>query len=43
LDHIDVRRKIARKEIHIGRPKINPGETLVTIDNGTRYAVEYAI
>ena len=34
-----VNRKLADGEIHIGPPPLEPGETLVIIDNGTRYAI----
>jgi hypothetical protein len=34
-----VARKITDGEIHIGPPTLKPGETLSTIDNGTRYAI----
>jgi len=38
-DDRDVMSKIKECEIHIGRPKINPGETFSLIDNNTRYAI----
>jgi len=34
-----VNRKIAEHEIHIGPPPLEDGETLLIIDNGTRYAI----
>ena len=27
-------------EIHLGKPEINPGQRLLLIDGGTRYAIE---
>jgi len=36
-----VERKLAEGSIHIGKPALKPGERLLTIDNGTRYAVEW--
>lgn len=33
-------RKLAEGLIHIGKPALQPGQRLTTIDNGTRYAVE---
>ena len=35
-----VKRKIEAGEIHIGKPPLNPGDRLVTIDKATRYAIE---
>lgn len=32
--------KISEGEIHIGRPTPGPGESIVLIDGGRRYAVE---
>lgn len=32
--------KVRDGEIHIGRPECKPGESIVTIDDGTRYAIE---
>ena len=37
-----VERKLADGEIHIGAPKLKPGERLLIIDEGTRYAIEEA-
>ena len=34
--------KISEGEIHIGRPTPGPGESIVLIDGGLRYAVETA-
>lgn len=34
--------KIAEGSIHIGKPALKPGERLLVIDNGTRYAIEEA-
>jgi len=34
-----VNRKLAEGEIHIGPPPLEPGESLVIIDQGTRYAI----
>lgn len=36
----DVERKLTDGEIHLGKPATKPGERVVTIDNGTRYAIE---
>lgn len=36
----DVTQKVADGEIHIGKPQLKKGETLITIDNGTRYAIK---
>ena len=36
----DVGSKRARGEIHIGEPRLRPGQRLVVIDEGTRYAIE---
>ena len=33
--------KLARGEIHIGKPDLKPGERLTLIDGGTRYAIEH--
>lgn len=33
-------KKLAEGEIYIGRPPCDPGERVVLIDNGTRYAIE---
>lgn len=35
-----VRGKIDGGEISLGQPELKPGQRLVLIDNGTRYAVE---
>lgn len=35
-----VNRRLHAGEIHIGRPPIKPGQRLVMIDNGLRYAIE---
>jgi hypothetical protein len=35
-----VLRKVNAGEIHIGKPKLKPGQRLILIDNGTRYAIE---
>lgn len=35
-----VRRKLREGSIHIGKPGVKPGERLIVIDNGTRYAIE---
>ena len=43
FDAIDVERKIKEGLIYIGPPPVQPGERLIIIDNGCRYAVEYAI
>jgi hypothetical protein len=37
---IVVPQKLRDGEIHIGRPILKPGQRLVLIDNGTRYAIE---
>jgi len=37
-----VQRKLAAGEIHIGKPRLKPGERLHVIDSGTRYAIEEA-
>lgn len=37
-----VYRKLSAGEIFIGPPKLKPGEKLVVIDEGRRYAVEDA-
>lgn len=39
LAQATVRRKISEGAIHIGKPEVKAGETLVTIDEGTRYAI----
>jgi len=36
----DVNRKIEDDEITIGEPKVTPGDRLIVIDNGWRYATE---
>jgi hypothetical protein len=38
----DVDEKVHAKEIHIGKPALKPGQRLVVIDEGTRYAIEEA-
>lgn len=35
-----VHEKIKDGEIHIGQPNLKPGQRLVLIDGGTRYAIE---
>ena len=35
-----VAQKLAEGEIHIGEPALKPGQKLLVIDNGTRYAIE---
>lgn len=41
IDAIDtVNRKLAEGSIHIGKPPARPGDRVVIIDNGTRYAIE---
>jgi hypothetical protein len=40
FDAADVDRKIAEGEIHIGKPTLKPGDRLVVVYNGTRYAIE---
>lgn len=35
-----VREKIAEGSIHIGKPTAKPGEHVVLIDGGARYAIE---
>ena len=37
-----VQRKIRDGEIHIGQPRIKPGERLITVDGGLRYAIEWS-
>lgn len=32
--------KIAQGEIKIGKPNVMPGDRLIVVDSGTRYAVE---
>lgn len=34
-----VERKISEGSIHIGKPVLRPSETLLIIDDGTRYAI----
>ena len=36
---IDVERKLAGGEIHIGRPPLKTGQRLAVIDRHTRYAI----
>ena len=36
----EVRAKIAEGEISIGQPELKPGNRLLLIDGGTRYAIE---
>ena len=38
----EVRAKIEDGEIAIGKPDLEPGERLLLIDDGTRYAIERA-
>lgn len=33
-------RKLRAGEIHIGKPQLKPGQQLILIDNGSRYAIE---
>jgi hypothetical protein len=35
-----IREKIEDGEIELGKPELNPGERLLLIDEGCRYAVE---
>lgn len=35
-------RKVREGSIHIGKPDLKPGQRLLIIDNGTRYAIEEA-
>lgn len=35
-----VANKIKSGDIHIGKPELKPGETLVICDDGTRYAID---
>ena len=35
-------RKLAAGEIHVGKPALQTGQRLLTIDSGTRYAIEEA-
>ena len=37
-----VQRKIRDGEIHLGQPRIKPGERLITVDGGLRYAIEWS-
>ena len=39
-DKEEVRRKIRDREIIIGFPPVQPGENIVIIDDGTRYAIQ---
>lgn len=39
----DIAGKVEEGLIHIGKPELKPGEKLITIDNGARYAVEKLI
>ena len=39
-DAAHVGRKLTAGEIHIGAPLLKKGERLLTIDEGTRYAIE---
>ncbi len=38
-DRAQVEQKIAEGQIHIGPPAVKPGERLITIDAGSRYAL----
>lgn len=38
-----VDRKIAEGQIHIGRPPLKDGDTLMVIDGGARYAIHEGI
>lgn len=40
-DRQAVKRKIKEGEIHIGFPPVRPGDNIVIIDNGTRYAIQH--
>jgi hypothetical protein len=37
-----VRKKVNEGEIHIGAPRLKPGQRLMFIDNATRYAITEA-
>lgn len=37
-----VRKKVNEGEIHIGAPTVKPGQRLLFIDHGTRYAIQEA-
>ncbi len=37
---IAVDRKVAEGLIHIGKPSLKPGQRLIVIDDGARYAIE---
>ena len=39
---LEVARKVRCGEIHIGEPKLKPGERLVLLDERTRYGVRTA-
>ena len=38
----EIRAKIADGEITIGKPDLEPGDRLLLVDDGTRYAIERA-
>lgn len=38
-DSEGVQRKLNEGEIHLGRPPVKEGESVVLIDDGTRYAI----
>ena len=35
-----VSRKLFDQEIRLGPPELQPGQTLITVDNGLRYAIQ---
>ena len=36
----EIRRKIEEGEISLGQPELKPGDRLLLVDSGTRYAIE---
>ncbi len=40
LTTADVRRKVSESEIHLGTPRTKPGQRLVLVDGGNRWAIE---
>lgn len=38
-DSIEVDRRIKEGDIHIGEPPTKPGETIIRVDGGKRYAI----
>jgi len=40
LDQRDIQDKLDEKLIHIGPPKAEEGERIITIDGGTRFAIQ---